>query len=167
MRFALRATLVATALVLGGVVGAAPTSAVALNSVTVAKTVVGTPPSGTTFAVTLTCGASVHVVNFDASGNATNQATFGEPLGTTCSVNETTNGGATSVAYACANTTPSDTQVTCGSDGTSVQFGDTNTGAATLTVTNTFEPPTTTTTQPPQQTNVAPAAVEASPTFTG
>jgi hypothetical protein len=162
-----RLALVAAIVALGGVVGAAPTSAAAVNSITVAKKVVGTPPSGTTFTVSLNCGEPVDI-KFDATGTATTTATFHPAASTQCTVNETDNGGATTVAYACANTTPSDTQVTCATNGQSVEFGDTNTGAATLTVTNTFEPPTTTTTtQPPQQTQAAPAAVTASPNFTG
>jgi hypothetical protein len=161
-----RVALALAVLAVGGVVSAGPTSAAAVNSITVTKTVVGTPPAGATFTVSLNCGEPVDIT-FDATGTATSTATFHPTISTNCTVNETDNGGATTVAYACVNNTPSDTQVTCGTDGTSVDFGDTNTGIATLTVTNTFEPPTTTTTAPPLAPVVAPAAVSAAPNFTG
>jgi hypothetical protein len=149
---------------------ATSSSAAAVNSITIAKTVVGTAPSGTTFTVSLDCGGGPNLITFDATGQATSLATYSPLAGQTCAVSETSNGGASSVAYACVNETPSNNQVTCSTDGASVVFGDTNSGSATITVTNTFETPTTTTTttQPPQQqTAVAPAAVEIDPTFTG
>ena len=144
------------------------------NPVTVNKTVTGTPPTGTTFTVSLSCVSSinpgtpqVHTIHFDASGTATDTHVFTIGPSQNCTVTETDNGGASTVAYQCAftfgSTDPNHTLGSCsgGPTGNTVHFGDVIGDSATVTVVNTFvaAPTTTTTTTAPP--------VQAAPTFTG
>jgi Domain of unknown function (DUF5979) len=85
---------------------------------TIAKTVHGTVPAGTTFTVTIHCGSPIiddggsgtdtATVTFDAQGNPTSADTigFGDPG--QCTVTETADGGAATVTYSCVGTLPSD-----------------------------------------------------------
>jgi hypothetical protein len=153
-----------------------PASALAVNSLMVDKVVSGTAPTGTVFTVTVTCDhAESQTLYFNATGHPSAQdgdpitAPVITPAGTdSCTVNETVDGGASSVVYACAHT-DSSLRATCSDDNKTVAYSDTNQGAATITITNTFEAPTTTT--PPTTTTVAPttapAAVVAPANFTG
>jgi hypothetical protein len=80
------------------------------NSFIVNKTVVGTPPAGTTFTVHVTCvqdgvkvpPATQADIVFDEHGTPTtsNEVMVGFGSGE-CTASETVNGGATTVAYAC------------------------------------------------------------------
>jgi hypothetical protein len=79
---------------------------------TIAKTVHGPVPAGTTFTAHIACDDDIIVsgggtvdaidVTFDATGQATTQATFGFDDPGTCTVSETADGGAATVSYACA-----------------------------------------------------------------
>ncbi|HEV2311082.1 MAG TPA: DUF5979 domain-containing protein, partial [Acidimicrobiia bacterium] len=79
------------------------------GSLTVSKTVVGTPPEGSTFTVSVACPASrtplsgfPKTLTFNSSGTLTSGTLpiTGIPAGTQCSVTETGTGGATSTTYA-------------------------------------------------------------------
>jgi hypothetical protein len=144
------------------------------NTITVNKSVTGAPP-GTTFAVTLSCVTSptpgtpeTHTIHFDASGTPTDTHIFTIGAGHDCTVTETANGGASTVAYQCeftfGPTDPNHTLGSCsgGATGNTVHFGDVIGDSATVTVVNTFIATTTTTTT----TTTAPP-VEAAPAFTG
>jgi hypothetical protein len=156
--------------------GAAPAGAGAppSNTLTIVKQVTGTVPAGTTFTVQVDCvsqlGSStvIPTVTFDSTGQPTTDNHFNVGAGHTCTITETEDGGATSVAYQCQYFT-NDEQPLGQCDPTDhnvVHFGDVIGDSATITVTNTFPtpPPPTTTTTPP---STAPAAVQAAPTFTG
>jgi hypothetical protein len=85
---------------------------------TIAKTVHGTVPAGTTFTVTVHCdsaiiddggtGVDTVTVVFDAQGNPTTPATFGFGDPGQCTVTETATGGAATVTYSCVGTLPTD-----------------------------------------------------------
>lgn len=119
---------------------ASPAGAGNTMTVAITKVVVGDVPSGTTFAVTITCtnpAAGPNPITFNAAGAVTSSQNFVlvPTAGTTCTVSETTNGGATTVTYGCqvtggAATCNGGSQVT-NSGGSQVMF----------TVTNTFVPP--------------------------
>ena len=143
------------------------------NTLTVEKVVIGTADSGTIFHVEVDCGDGTTVVQFKANGDPVTAGdnVFSVGAGHTCTVNETVNGGATSVAYQCEMTfgdTDKDHILASCTDDNEAHFGDVVTDAATITVTNTFETPTTTTTT---TTTLPPAAqpevVQVAPTFTG
>jgi hypothetical protein len=160
-----------TAALAGFVALSLPASAgEAQNSVVIEKDVVGTPPAGTTFTVHVTCVNTaaqksqpvVADVVFDASGTATtpNEVTFDFSTGE-CTASETVDGGAQTVAYACAADG-------FNSDGNGVECEDpepSSIGAlyhnafqdtATITVTNTFVAP-----------EVIPEPLGVTPTFPG
>src|SRR5262249_22576239 len=107
-----------------------------------------------------------NTIHFNASGTATDTHVFAIPPSQNCTVTETADSGASSVAYQCAFTFgPSDPNhdlgaCSGGATGNTVRFGDVIGDSATVTVVNTFTAPTptTTTTAPPVQTG---------PTFTG
>jgi hypothetical protein len=171
--------LVALAVVAGSATLALETAghATALNVLTVDKVVKGDDASDTTFTVKVVCGEDTHTLMFSADGDPdpSGSNVVGVPAGTTCTVTETADGGASSTSFAC-DVTKSDEDLSDCTDDNVVHFGDTNTDTATITVTNTFEPPTTTTTtttSPPTTTTTttqppaATAVVTVQPTFTG
>jgi hypothetical protein len=150
----------------------------ASNTVIVHKSVVGTAPAGTTFAVSLSCHLTSNpgapetiIVHFDATGQPTDTNAVHPAAGTDCTVTETVDGGATTTAYQCAftpgATDPNGTLGSCGSaTGNTVHFGDVIGDSATVTVVNTFVPATTTTqTAPPAP--PAPPVAGVSPAVTG
>jgi len=127
-----------------------PASASAVNSFTVNKVVSGPVPSGTVFAVQVTCtGAGTTSLWFDDTGHPSNSsgteitpAPIVPHLSDTCTVSETFSGGASSVSYNCS---ASGTGTTCsGTNG--VVYNGTNVGIGVITITNTFSATTTTTT---------------------
>jgi hypothetical protein len=138
---------------------------------TVAVSVLGTAPEGTTFVVELLCpDFPAHFpipIHFDATGKATDANVFTDlGPGRTCDVTEIADGGATTVAYQCAYTTgpggPGVMPGSCiGSRNQDVAFGDGVGDSATVTVVNTFAPVPTPVPTPP------PPVVEIAPTFTG
>jgi hypothetical protein len=184
MRTAIRTIFVAAMATGAFAAAAAPGGAgvSATNTVTIEKEVVGTAPAGTTFTVELDCQSSLGPaaaaapnVSFDAAGDPTSDNTFTVPAGQTCTATETVDGGASSTSYACEITRGTSDQIgppflgNCTGDN-EVTFTDVIGDAATITVTNTFEPTPTTTTQAPATqpaTAPAPQAVRATPTFTG
>jgi hypothetical protein len=181
MRRGVWAIAVSAVLVSGvGLVGAVPTgAAVASNTVTVAKGVVGTAPAGTTFTVSISCQNLANpgtpetaTMHFDATGQATDTHVFPIAAGIDCTITETVNGGATTVAYSCAfthgATDPNGTLGSCGSaTGNTVHFGDVIGDSATITVVNTFVAPVTTTVTTAAPATAAAPAVAAKPAFTG
>ncbi len=74
-----------------------------LNTLAVTKSVVGTPPSGTTFTVDVNCSIDAldRTLTFDETGTLTsaNSPIPSIPTGTQCTVTETGDGGASSVGY--------------------------------------------------------------------
>ena len=175
--------LVMAVMVTGAVtLGAAPSGAGApvTNTVTIDKTVVGTAPAGTTFTVEVNCQSNLGpaaqaptVIMFDATGTPTSPNSVHPGAGMTCTATETGDGGASSVAYACAMQHGSTDQSgppfqgNCTADNVA-NFGDVIGDSATITVTNTFTPApstTTTTTAPPETPSAQ--AVQATPVFTG
>ena len=150
------------------------------NMLTIKKVVVGTAPSGTTFTVSVACAenngsgpTTTTTIHFDASGTPTGSNAVGAPDFTVCTATETVNGGASSVGYSCAlifgSTDPSHLSQ-CSTDGKTVTFADeVLNDAATITVTNTFTPPSPPATEPPTTAPpaAAPAVVSAASTFTG
>jgi hypothetical protein len=155
---------------------------------TIAKTVHGPVPAGTTFTVTIHCGSPIiddggsgtdtATVTFDAQGNPSTADTigFGDPG--QCTVTETANGGAATVTYSCVGTLPTDggkgsdvspsgvqpEEPVCATDGPQVDPIIVNiisgNQTATVTVDNTFVTP------PPPPTPGA-GLVQQQPTFPG
>jgi Domain of unknown function (DUF5979) len=127
--------------------------------VDVDKVVVGTAPAGTTFTVHYSCtltGISGDL-SFDAAGAAVpaNSNFFNSSMiNTTCTITETGSGGASNVAYDCAD----DVNATCLSGNQVIFDSPTSTSSnVTFTVTNTFTP------AEPEPA----AAVAGTPEFTG
>jgi hypothetical protein len=135
------------------------------NSFTVIKVVSGSVPSGTVFAVQVSCtGNGSTNLWFDDTGHpSTSSGTqIATPVITpsasdTCTASETFSGGASSISYACS---ASGTLTTC-SGNNAVHYGDTSTGVGAVTITNTFSSTTTTTT-----TTIAPAVTTLPPVTT-
>lgn len=177
MRSAIRIGLVATMAVGFVALAAAPGGAggTVTNTVTILKQVVGTPPAGAVFSVSVDCQsilgpgsqAVVPVVSFDAAGQPTSNNTFTVPAGTKCTITETETAGASTVGYSCDITRGNTDQIgppflgNCTGDN-EVTFTDVIGDAATITVTNTFVAP-----PAPPPTPPAVQAVQAAPTFTG
>jgi hypothetical protein len=155
---------------------------------TVVKVVDGVAPAGTTFTATITCdddiigdgevGTDTATVTFDATGQPTSADTIGFRGPGVCTVTETANGGATTVAYGCegvqgtigeesdwgpsrADILPDVCATTGPTDPIEVNISEPD-QSATVTITNTFTAPT----PPPAPPVVAPAVV-AQPAFTG
>ena len=154
-----------------------------VNTFRVVKVVEGPVPAGTVFEVEVACtpdtpnapagevGASA-TLQFDEDGNPIGADSIPSDFFESCHAEETEDGGAASVSYACAVSQPTDapdegnSQLTCVDDQT-VHFGDVANAEGTITITNTFEaaPPP----PPPdvEPDDVVPDVVNASPTFTG
>lgn len=184
MRHAIRilvAALSATA-AFGVLSGPAGAGLPAQNTLIIEKEVTGDVPDGTTFTVEVTCESSLGPVaqapvevTFDEDGNATSENTLNVSAGQQCTATETEDGGATSVTYDCDITRGQTDQIgppflgNCGPDDNQATFGDVIGDSATITVTNEF--PAAPTTTAPTTTTLAPktvpAAVVATPTFTG
>jgi len=149
-----------------------PASGAAVNSLMVDKVVSGAVPSGTVFTVEVSCDTAANqTLHFNATGHPSAQN--GDPITApvitpaatdSCTVNETVNGGA-SVVYACAVGNNS-VRATCSNDNKGVAYSDTNQGAATITITNTFVATTTTSTTTTTTTTAA-QPISTSPSFTG
>jgi hypothetical protein len=98
-------------LALAGLAASAGAGSPLQSPLTVEKVVHGPVPAGTTFTAQIQCdediiisgGGTVDSVNvtFDATGQATSQATFGFDDPGECTVTETANGGAETVTYSC------------------------------------------------------------------
>lgn len=156
------------------VMPASPTEAGGTGrTIEVTKVVVGPGPDGP-YQVEAVCDVSVGGTTDISNG----ETVTGFPQGAesdTCTFTETTTLGAT-VSYSCAVIPFGDDGATCDDDNT-VSFEGDLTGAARITITNTFQEPTTTTTStsttaPTTSTSLttttaAAAAVAATPTFTG
>ena len=152
------------------------------NTFTVVKEVVGPVPAGTVFEVQVECvpeinkapdaeGVPLTTFQFDENGDPIGPNTLNAGFFVTCHAEETEDGGAASVAYACETSVvdvapEGDSQVQCVDDQT-VFFGDIAGANGTITVTNTFEP------EPPppppdvEPDDVVPDVVNAAPSFTG
>jgi hypothetical protein len=134
-----------------------------LVNLSVSKTVVGTVPDGvTSFTAQVTCDEDAPVdVTLPAAGGAGTPSSIEVEVGSECTVVETSNGGADSVTYSVP-----------GVDVAPGVFVDTDTN---VDITNTFTTPVTPVgpevapevAVDPAQAAVAPAAVAASPQFTG
>ncbi len=144
------------------------------NSVTIDKAVDGLVPAGTTFTVEVTCSSILSpgslaptptVITFDATGSPTSNNVVNAAAGQQCTADETVDGGAAAVDYACEITRGGTDQTppflgNCTGDN-EVTFTDVIGDDATITVTNTFPMPT------PEPVIPAATAVQAPPTFTG
>jgi hypothetical protein len=121
----------------------------------VEKVVVGTPPPGTTFAVQVTCDNGVNA-QLVFTGAETQTVPI-QPLDPSmiCTVTEPGTGGATSVAFACADQQGA---TECQSDN-SIQIFEG--GTTEITITNTFDPSTPLTPETPA------TPVPGTPRFTG
>ena len=134
------------------------------NVINVTKVVEGDVPAGTTFTIEVTCnsdgGTDVTPLVFDAAGGT---QTVTAPTIGDCSAEETDDGGAITVTYACRIDDPGNQNEpsTCQGDRT-VQI-DARETEATITVTNTFAA------EDVGSDDVAtePDVVAATPTFTG
>ena len=155
---------------------------------TIAKTVSGTVPAGTTFTASIVCdgpiiddgesGADAAFVQFDAAGQPTTLDSVTFINDGACTVTETVNGGAASTTYACEGTVPAagasrigdgvgaeqaapDICETAGPQADPIVVNIVFSGQnATVTIHNTFTDPT------PQPITPAPQVV-AQPVFTG
>jgi hypothetical protein len=144
------------------------------NQITLEKVVVGTAPEGTVFSVQVVCDESPgDTVFFDETGHASDEngdqipenVVFVDPTDT-CTVTETVDGDATSVAYDCSEDAEA-VRTECTEDNV-VDFVDVVNSGATVTVTNTFQAPTTTTVaQAAPPLVVTPKPVVAVANFTG
>jgi Domain of unknown function (DUF5979) len=150
-----------------------PASAGMNMHVEVNKVVVGTPPPGAMFTVHYACnnGGPEGDLTFDAGGSPVpaNENFFNDGvLGSTCTITETSTGGASSVAYACED---DGVNASCSASGNEVTFDSptNNSNTVTFTVTNTFTDPTPATTAPATTPPAAEAAVAVVgvPRFTG
>jgi hypothetical protein len=128
-----------------------PLSGTCPNTLTVLKVVQGDVPAGTGFSVHVEC---IHQVGdeepvttvdddlfFDAGGVPTNGTTPAVEVlpDSSCTVTETVNGGAATVAYACVASGDSSDSVECQPGNRDVMFtGPIGLQSATVTVTNTF-----------------------------
>ena len=120
------------------------TGTAATGSLTVTKTVSGTPPAGSTFTVSVACPASgtplsgfPKTLTFDSTGSLTSGTLpiTGIPAGTQCSVTETGTGGATSTTYTVNGGSPSTSPPTVTISSTTQQaVAITNTYTGSLTV---------------------------------
>src|SRR5207244_8220319 len=94
------------------------TTTPATGSLTVSKTVAGTPTGGATFTVAVDCNdGSGHdrTLTFDSAGSLTGGGPLpitGIPSGTQCSVTETGTGGASSVTYTPGGNNPPTVTIT-------------------------------------------------------
>jgi hypothetical protein len=138
---------------------------------TIEKVVVGELPPGTEFVVNVFCvdseqNGSVDVVEdltFPGDGSDTVFVPLsGAELPVTCTVTETDDGGATSVAYACEDD-PGATECTAENVIEIFEPGE----DSTITVTNTFAPPEPPPPPPPPPPPEPAQAVAAGPRFTG
>jgi len=144
------------------------------NTFTVEKVVDGTAPPGTEFKVHVVCDEEETDMTFDAQGNpqpSGSNVVDGIGASTTCTATETADGGAKSTTYACdmefGASDPSHILGQC-TDDNEAHFGDVVTDAATITVTNHYDPePTTTTTTTTTTLPPAEDVVEVQPSFTG
>jgi hypothetical protein len=154
----------------------------ASNTFRVVKVVNGPVPAGTVFEVEVACttdtpaapseGGASATLQFDEDGNPIGSDSIPADFFESCHAEETEDGGAASVSYACEVSQQSDapdegnSQLTCEDDQT-VHYGDVAGGLGTITITNTFEaaPPP----PPPdvEPDDVVPDVVNASPSFTG
>jgi hypothetical protein len=183
--------LAATALAAGATVGFANMASAGEQlaaPLTIAKTVSGPVPAGTTFTATINCDDDIIVdtggstdtvtVTFDASGQPTSPDTFGFNDPGACTVTETANGGASSTTYSCegnlgveapikegdfsATQVEEDVCPTAGPQAAPISVNIISEGQdATVTIHNTFVAPT------PQPGPQPAAQVVAQPVFTG
>jgi len=146
-----------------------PASAQVTSTLTILKNVSGVVPSGTVFAVQVSCTSapSSQTVWFDETGHAsdsTGHQISGNVIDVgatnTCTVSETYSGGASSITYACAE--GSDSPDTNCTQDNQVEYTGASGNSATITVTNTFETTTTSTTT----TTLAPAVTTLPPVTT-
>ena len=191
-RRALRAALVSGSVGMLAIAMWAPAADAGLQiqpfaEITVAKTVSGPVPEGTTFTASLECDDDIIIdgndftdsveVTFDATGQPTSPDTFGLDDPGSCTVTETDDGGASSTTYECESVAPVNDearieQVEPGcsdagpvSDPITVNI-EVEEQQATMTINNTFVAPTTTTTTVAPAPQAAPAVV-AQARFTG
>ena len=157
------------------------------NTFSVVKEVVGPVPAGTVFEVTVQCVLDapaapdaelvpVTVFQFDEDGNPIGPNSVDVGFFETCTAEETDDGGAASVSYACQTAVPvanapseGNGQISCVND-QSVHYGDVSGANGTITVTNTFEEEPPPPPPPPpdvEPDDVVPDVVNATPSFTG
>lgn len=171
-----RLAVLLAVLMLAALLGPAPADAGEFDGVmiTIEKVVEGPVPSGTTFTVVADCTPDEGVELVFPETGGSESTTTGESADLACSVEETVDGGATTVSYSCVATgAPANAQC-IGNDSFLVNdVGLDGEASVTVTVTNDFNPePTTTTVAPatteaPTTTAAAAQAVSAAPTFTG